>query len=194
MPVRAGSTEPGTTPHTPGTSCASSLMAIMQVDVPTTLTTSPSRTPAPMASQCASKAPTGMGMPARSPSLPAHSGVRLPGDLVGSLIAPAEFLRARRPAADRRGQELLRRQPAQRGVPHPLVAHGADAAWNRRRVCDAAQHRRHHVAMFQRRREPAALLRDCAAASAAAWRIPTRKNRCRRTSGWPPGRGGVPPR
>ena len=55
-----------------------SLMAMMQVEVPTTLTTSPSRTPAPMASQCASNAPTGMGMPARNRSLAAHSAESRP--------------------------------------------------------------------------------------------------------------------
>ena len=44
-------------------------IAMMQVEVPTTLTTSPSRHPAPMASQCASNAPTGIGMPARKPEL-----------------------------------------------------------------------------------------------------------------------------
>src|ERR1039457_4213511 len=43
---------------------------MMHVDVPTTLTTSPSLTPAPIASQCASNAPTGIGMPARSPNFP----------------------------------------------------------------------------------------------------------------------------
>ncbi len=46
-----GSTEPGTTPQTPGTRLALSLRPMMQVDVPITLTTSPSSTPAPMASQ-----------------------------------------------------------------------------------------------------------------------------------------------
>ena len=58
---------------------------MMQVEVPTTLTTSPWRTPAPMASQCASKAPTGMGMPARRPSFAAHSGESFPA--IWSLVA-----------------------------------------------------------------------------------------------------------
>ena len=69
---------PGTTPQTPGISSVSLAMAMMQVEVPTTLTTSPSRQPAPSASQCASNAPTGMGMPARRPSSSAQSGDRCP--------------------------------------------------------------------------------------------------------------------
>ena len=78
IPVSAGCTEPGTTPQSPGTHAALSLTAMMQVEVPITLTTSPRRTPAPIASQCASKAPTGIGMPARSPSRSAHAAVRRP--------------------------------------------------------------------------------------------------------------------
>ena len=53
-------------------------MAMMQVEVPTTLTTSPSRHPAPRASQWASNAPTGIGMPGRRPNSEAHSGDRWP--------------------------------------------------------------------------------------------------------------------
>ena len=46
---------------------AAAAMAMMQVEVPTTFTTSPTRQPAPIASQCASNAPTGIGMPAFRP-------------------------------------------------------------------------------------------------------------------------------
>jgi hypothetical protein len=42
------------------------------VAVPMTLTMSPSATPAPIASQCASNAPTGIGIPALRPSFDAH--------------------------------------------------------------------------------------------------------------------------
>ena len=101
---------------------------MMQVEVPTTLTTSPRRTPAPMASQWASKAPTGIGMPARRPSFAAHSGERWPAMLVRGCVAPADL---GADAGEQRidaGEELFGRQAAQRGVPHPLVAHGADAA------------------------------------------------------------------
>ena len=48
----------------------------MQVEVPMTLTTSPRRMLAPMASQWASNAPTGMGMPAERPRLRGPLGVR----------------------------------------------------------------------------------------------------------------------
>ena len=67
---------PGTTPQTPGISRVSCAIAMMQVDVPTTLTTSPSRHPAPSASQCASNAPTGTGIPACSPSSLAQFSAR----------------------------------------------------------------------------------------------------------------------
>src|ERR1700691_2120829 len=50
----------------------------MHVEVPTTFTTSPSRMLHPSASQCASNAPTGIGIPARNPSFSAHSGDRCP--------------------------------------------------------------------------------------------------------------------
>ena len=75
----AGSTEPGTTPQTPGTRLGFiAIKPMMQVEVPITFTTSPSLTPAPTASQCASKAPTGMGMPGCRPSSFAHMPLRLP--------------------------------------------------------------------------------------------------------------------
>src|ERR1017187_10722427 len=51
MPARPGSIEPSTTPHTPGIRLGFSPSAMMQVEVPTTLTTSPKPTPAPIASQ-----------------------------------------------------------------------------------------------------------------------------------------------
>ena len=53
-------------------------MPMMQVEVPMTFTMSSVRQPAPMASQCASNAPTGMGIPAFNPSLPAQKAVSLP--------------------------------------------------------------------------------------------------------------------
>ena len=52
----------------PGSGWCPRPSAMMQVEVPTTFTTSPTRQPAPMASQWASKAPTGIGMPACRPS------------------------------------------------------------------------------------------------------------------------------
>ena len=91
MPVKRGWTLPGTTPQTPGMSSVFAAMAMMQVEVPTTLTTSPSRQPAPMASQWASKAPTGMGMPARRPSCVGPSLARGAGDGVGGLVIAAEL-------------------------------------------------------------------------------------------------------
>ena len=58
-----GCTLPCTTPQTPGTRFTDGVIPMMQVDVPTTFTMSSVRQPAPIASQCASKAPTGIGIP-----------------------------------------------------------------------------------------------------------------------------------
>ncbi len=71
----------------------SSLIAMMQVEVPTTFTTSPVRAPAPTASQCASNAPTGIGIPARSPSFCAHSGASCPASLSLVAYCPCNFAR-----------------------------------------------------------------------------------------------------
>src|SRR5947199_3838245 len=87
-PVYCGCTLPFTTPHTPGTSCACFVYAMMQVEVPTTLTTSPSLAPAPMASQCASNAPTGIGIPGRSPSFSAQCGDNVPAILSEVAYSP----------------------------------------------------------------------------------------------------------
>ena len=65
----------------------------MQVDVPTTLTTSPSFAPAPIASQWASNAPTGIGIPARSPSFCAHSEDKVPAILSEVAYSPCNFVR-----------------------------------------------------------------------------------------------------
>ena len=82
IPVYSGWIEPGTTPQTPGIRLALSLIAMMHVDVPTTFTTSPMRTPAPIASQWASNAPVGIGMPARRPSFSAHAALKWPASLL----------------------------------------------------------------------------------------------------------------
>ena len=121
----------------------------MHVEVPTTLTTSPSCAPAPIASQCASNAPTGIGMPARRPSFSAHCGARAARDLVGRCVLAFQ-LRAN--ACKQRidlCQKTLRRQAAERGIPHPLVAHGADAAFHAAGIGDAAQRGRDHVAVLE---------------------------------------------
>ena len=55
------------------------------------------------------------------------------------------------------GQEFLRREAAELLVPHPFVAHRADAARDGRGVGDAAQDGRRHVAVFERGRHAVAL-------------------------------------
>src|SRR5579859_2239079 len=47
-------------------------------------------------------------------------------------------------------EKFLGWETAERGVPHPLMAHGANAALYLLRVGDAAQRRRDHVAMLER--------------------------------------------
>ena len=96
--------------------------------MPTTLTTSPSRMLEPMASQWASNAPTGMGMPARRPSSLGPLRREMAGEVVGGEVFAADL---GADAGEERidgDEELLRRQAAPLGIPHPLVAHGADAA------------------------------------------------------------------
>ena len=56
-------------------------------------------------------------------------------------------------------QKLLRRQPPPFGIPHPLVPHRANAAFEFAHLGNAAQRRSHHVAMFQSRDKLVALLR-----------------------------------
>ncbi len=57
-----------------------------------TLTTSPSTRPAPIASQCASNAPTGMGMPAASPEFSGPFGCESSGDVIGREVSTLQFL------------------------------------------------------------------------------------------------------
>ena len=101
---------PATTPHTPGISCVLSLIAMMQVEVPTTFTTSPVRAPAPMASQCASNAPTGMGIPCFNPNFFAHSALRYPRSCRWSGIVPPALR-----------EHLLREGRPKRGIPQKAI-------------------------------------------------------------------------
>ena len=57
----------------------------------------PSATPAPTASQCASKAPTGIGMPTVSPSCSAHAGHNAPA--MDSDVRYGPFSLSRMPAS-----------------------------------------------------------------------------------------------
>ena len=66
---------------------------MMQVDVPTTLTTSLSLQPAPIASQCASNAPTGIGMPALRPISAAHFSESVPATESEARYSPPIFSR-----------------------------------------------------------------------------------------------------
>src|SRR5580700_10161414 len=91
MPVRCGCTLPCTTPQTPGTKLTDGVMPMMHVEVPTTFTISSVRQPAPMASQCASNAPTGIGIPGFNPSFSAHNGDSLPAILSEVAYSPCSF-------------------------------------------------------------------------------------------------------
>ena len=174
--------DPGTTPHTPGISCGRFAMAMMQVDVPTTFTTSPSLTPAPMASQCASKAPTGMGMPARRPSFSAHSRRQLPGDLVRGRV-PARQLRAHA-----RQQRIDAARNSSGGSPPSAAFHihlWPMAQTLRRTCCRAPSFRTASPPPCRNARSLTKLPRaspGCAAASAAAWRSPIPMNTRLRTT------------
>src|SRR5205809_1146793 len=79
---------------------------MMQVDVPITFTMSSVRQPAPIASQCASNAPTGIGTPAFNPSLSAHLGASVPANW--SEVAYSPFSFSRTPANN--GSTLVRNE------------------------------------------------------------------------------------
>ena len=155
---------------------------MMQVDVPTTFTTSPSRIFEPIASQCASNAPTGIGIPARSPSFSAHSAERCPASL--SLVRYSPPIFARTPASS--GSTATRNSsggsPPHFGFHIHLWPIAQTLRFSSRTLVDAAQRRRHHVAVLERRHKHVAACPDCAAASAAASQIPTRASRRRRTT------------
>ena len=159
---------------------------MMHVDVPTTFTTSPACTPAPIASQWASNAPTGIGMPSRKTEPGRPLGGEVPATLVAGGVTPGQPLPHALEQRIHFHQKLFRRQTAQRSVPHPLMAHGADGARRLERVADTAERGRRHIAVFQRGAETRRASPGCAAASAAAWKSPTRRNKRRRTIRWPP--------
>jgi hypothetical protein len=121
-----------------------------QVAVPTTLTTSPSAMPAPIASQCASKAPTGIGIP---------FGREFPGDPFGGHVTSAELRADAREHRIDLDEELFWRESAIRRAPEPLVAHRTDAPRQLVWIGNAREHRRDHVAMLKCGDERAALLR-----------------------------------
>ena len=81
------------------------------------------------------------------------------GDLVGGCVAPGcDFVAD---AGEQRvdgGEELLRRQAPPARVPHPFVAHGADAARDLVGIGDAAEGGGDHVAVLQRGDETGAQL------------------------------------
>ena len=75
------------------------------------------RHPAPIASQCASNAPTGIGMPGLSPSFSAHSGDNFPASWSEVAYSPCSF--SRTPA--NRGSTFTRKSSG--GNPPSLAFH-----------------------------------------------------------------------
>ena len=165
----------------PAPAPSSAAMAMMQVDVPTTFTTSPSRQPAPIASQCASNAPTGIGMPARSPIFSAHSAQDGRQACPTSRYSPA----------------ILSRIPSNSGsTSTETPAAAARPTSDSTSTCDPSRRRCASPSRIGDRRtaspppcrsvqaqsQTARASPDCAAANAAAWQIPIRANRPRRTS------------
>ena len=75
---------------------------------------------------------------------------KMPGQMIAGQELAAKFGAHAGKQRVHGHQKLLRRQPAPLGIPHPLVAHGADAALQLVDLGDAAKRSRHHVAMFQR--------------------------------------------
>ncbi len=81
-PTMPGTMEPSTWPQMPRTgsggmrSAGATIMS--QVEVPTTFTIQPSRAPPPRPPTCASMEPTQTGIPAGSPRVSAHQGLKEP--------------------------------------------------------------------------------------------------------------------
>ncbi len=80
-------------------------------------------------------------------------------NLVARLVIAAEFRAHALQQRVHSHQKLFRRQPAPLRIPHPFVAHRANAALYILHGCHAAQRSRHHVAMFESRDKLVALLR-----------------------------------
>ncbi len=196
MPVYCGCIEPCTTPHTPG---IKSRLARDRHDAgggAHDIHDIALANAGPIASQCASNAPTGTGMPARRPKRLRPTRAPVPGQMVAGGIRAAQ-LGAHAPASS--GSTAARKSsggsPPSSAIPHPLVAHGADAALQP--VYGSVMphsDRRDHVAVLQRRDHAARACPGCAAASAAAWRSPTLRSRRRRTSRSPRSRARAPSR
>ena len=123
-----------------------------------TLTTSPSRTPAPMASQCASNAPTGIGMPAASqasPPNPARGGRQFDRRCD---IARCSFSRMPSSSGSTATRNSSGGSPPSDSFHSHLWPMAQTLRGASRRIGDAAQHRRHHVAMLEGGDELVALL------------------------------------
>ena len=159
----------------------------MQVDVPITLTMSSVRQPAPMASQWGSKAPTGDGNACFQSQLLGPMRGELSRNYVSDVAySPSNFSRTPFNSGMDFDEKFFRGQPAQRAIPHPLVAHGADAALHFFRFRDAAERSRNHVAMLERGSKVRALLRIVTQPVQQLGKIPTPRNRLHRTTGWLP--------
>ena len=126
-----------TTPQTPGISReAAPQMAMMQVEVPTTFTTSPApharADGVPMRVEGA-RPESGCRREAQACS--AQSGVRWPAIWSDVAYVPSSF--SRTPA--RSGSTATRKSSGGKPpefVPHPFVAHGADGALDLRRIAE----------------------------------------------------------
>src|SRR5262249_4120508 len=71
------------------------------------------------------------------------------GNLVAGFVAAVELAPDAGECGVEAGEEGLVRESAESGIPHPLVAHGADAAWDGGGIGDAAKDSGDHVAMFK---------------------------------------------
>ena len=88
---------------------------MMQVEVPITLTMSSVRQPAPIASQCASKAPTGNRNAWLEPEFVGPDTPTTSGDLIRRGVFALQFLANTREQRIHFYQKSLRRQAAQLG-------------------------------------------------------------------------------
>src|SRR5271166_5427033 len=71
------------------------------------------------------------------------------GNLIASLVAANQFLSDTFQQRVNGNKEIFGWKSAERAIPHPFVAHGADGTWRLHWIGDAAEHSGNHVAMLE---------------------------------------------
>ena len=152
--------------------------------MPTTLTTSPSaHARADRVPMRIERADRNRNAGAQARACPPILRESVPGDLIGSRDSARRAFRERRSSS---GSTPSRKSSGGNPPSDSFHIHLWPMAQTLRGACAGSvmphKHRGDHVAMFKAPWPCGRACRGCAAASAAAWRSPTRTSTCRRTS------------